>query len=401
MKKNVTIYYDCYNTLYTLCRGCLFLLVFVISTKALTAQTLKGQLTQQSNQKIWLTSFNNYELAKTTVDSLGNFTLSYPGTYNGAGILKTQDSSSLVVMLTQANISLQGTHLSEPDNLHFINSPENQQFITIAAAYSQNQQAYKWRYLKPKYAKECLSKSIEQFRKINFNNPNFKMSGLFKDLIEKHYFLLENMGKPIDSVYKQMNISTDYLINNLKENDSLLNTVSEKLFHLFENRGLFPAAAYLSNQLLAQNQCVLHDGLANTIEKYRTLKVGNTAPDIQLTTIKKLSDFNQPVLLVFGASWCSHCEEEAPVLKKYYNVWKDKVNIEVVYISIDTDIEAFKEAYQNTPWQTYCDYKGWDTQAAKDYFVNATPTYILLDKTQKILLHPRSLEQVNTWVNLN
>ena len=78
---------------------------------------------------------------------------------------------------------------------------------------------------------------------------------------------------------------------------------------------------------------------------------------------------------------------------------KAKKNIAVMYISLDTDKQAFKTAYQNTPWQTYCNYKGWETQAAKDYYINATPTYFLLDKDMKILVHPRSLGQVDAWVH--
>ena len=134
------------------------------------------------------------------------------------------------------------------------------------------------------------------------------------------------------------------------------------------------------------------------MEKYRSLKVGNTAPDIQLSN-GKLSAIKKPVLLVFGASWCPHCKDEALELLKYYDAWKTSKQVEVVYISIDTDEVAYKTAYQNAPWQQFCDYKGWETQAAKDYFVNATPTYILLDKDLKILEHPISIGQVDAWVN--
>jgi thioredoxin-related protein len=86
-------------------------------------------------------------------------------------------------------------------------------------------------------------------------------------------------------------------------------------------------------------------------------------------------------------------------LEAYYPKWQAKGNIEVVYISLDTDKEVYNKVYGNTPWQTYCNYKGYETQAAKDYFVNATPTYILLDKDLKILVHPRSLAQVDAWVH--
>jgi thiol-disulfide isomerase/thioredoxin len=213
------------------------------------------------------------------------------------------------------------------------------------------------------------------------------------------YFLLENMGQNLDSIYAQMNTSTDYLIKSLKKNDRLLNTVSEKMFEYFEKRSLYPAAAHLSTQMLSQNQGVLSTSLANTMQKYKDLKVGTIAPDIQLDATTTLSSIKKPVLLVFGASGCTHCKKEALELVSYYDTWKAKKNIAVVYISLDTDKQAFKTAYQNAPWQTYCDYKGWETQAAKDYFVNATPTYFLLDKDMKILVHPRSLGQVDAWVH--
>ncbi len=439
-------------------------LITLLLTNILLAQTqsLNGTLKQHKGQKITLTGFNYFKtlnLATAVADSLGNFSLNYPKNYKGMGILKTQDNSSLVLVLTGSKIQITGTHLKEVDTLQ-IDNLENNQFINYAKAYAQGKQAYKaWRYLQPKYTNqhtlqaqkkvletinnevqrleqasanaiklipennsylhwflpiqtlvnnmpenihsytERLPKNIQQFRSVDFNHPNFKTSGLFKELIEGHYFLLENMGQNLDSVYAQMNTSTDYLIKNLKENDSLLNAVSETMFNYFEKRSLYPAAAHLSTQILSENQCALNTSLANTMQKYKDLKVGNIAPNIQLDATTTLSSIKKPVLLVFGASWCNYCSEEALELLKYYDTWKAKKNIEVVYISLDTDQQAFKTAYQNAPWQTYCDYKGWENQAVKDYYINATPTYFLLDKDMKILVHPRSLEQVNTWVN--
>ena len=90
---------------------------------------------------------------------------------------------------------------------------------------------------------------LQQFRTTNFNHPHFKTSGLFKELIEGHYMLLENMGQPLDSVYTQMNISTQHLIDNLQTNDSLLNAVGDQLFNYLEKRSLFKASEYLSVSL--------------------------------------------------------------------------------------------------------------------------------------------------------
>jgi len=86
-------------------------------------------------------------------------------------------------------------------------------------------------------------------------------------------------------------------------------------------------------------------------------------------------------------------------LEAYYPKWQAKGTIAVVYISLDTDKEVYNKAFGNTPWQTYCDYKGWETQAAKDYYINAIPTYFLLYKDLKILVHLRSLGQVDAWVH--
>jgi thiol-disulfide isomerase/thioredoxin len=147
--------------------------------------------------------------------------------------------------------------------------------------------------------------------------------------------------------------------------------------------------------MLSQNQGVLSTSLANTMQKYKDLKVGSIATEIQLDATTTLSSIKKTVLLVFGESGCTHCKKEALELVSYYDTWKAKKNIEVVYISLDTDKQAFKTAYQNRPWQTYCNYKGWETQAAKDYFVNAPPTYLLLDKDKKIIGKYASLDAMN------
>lgn len=426
-----------------------------------TAQELQGSLKHHAGQSISLIGFSYYDinpLAETTIDSLGNFKMAYPKDYTGLAILQTQDKGRSIVLLDDKQLVLKGTHLNNQDSLQVISGTQHQQFVRIAKATGNNDKAMAaWRYLKKVYKDpyftnqtsvlHSIDKEIEriersnketieniasdrylqwyaplrklvsdmpqtiqrytdripanigQFRTIDFTNPNFKTSGIFKELIEGHYFLLENMGQPLDTVYSQMNKTTDYLIHNLKGDTDLLNRVSKKLFRLFEKRSLFKAASHLSEQLLSSDycDCRLDKSLENTLQKYGALKVGNTAPDIQLTPTKKLSDLDSNILLVFGSSSCPACKKELVELLQYDKGWEEK-EIEVVYLSLDTDKESFEAAYKNTPWPVYCDFKGWKTQAAIDYYVNATPTYLLLNKNREILIHPRSLAHVNAWV---
>jgi thiol-disulfide isomerase/thioredoxin len=438
----------------------LILIALIFTLQQTTAQTITGILKHHAGQELILVGFNNYktvELAKTQTDSLGNFTLNYPKAYKGMALLKSQDKNSLVLLLNQTFTTIKGTHISETDSLQ-LNATENKLFFNYAMGQGYRTNALNaWKYLdklyntqvlfkKQEIAKNSIQKelkrikaedtklvnsldknsylawfipirkliqetptiirteteripeAIAQFRNTNFNNSNFKTSGVLREYIEKHYFLIENMGLSIDSVAVQMNFSSNALINTIKDNKGLLNTISENLFTYLETRSLYKSSEYLAVTLLKDHQKDLEINVINRLEKYVSLKVGNTAPDIQLTN-SKLSDIKKPVLLVFGASWCPLCKTEALELLKYYDAWKTKKDIEVIYISIDTDKEAYKTAYQNAPWQSYCDYKGWDTKAAKDYFVYATPTYILLDKDMKILVHPSSVGQVDAWVN--
>ena len=436
------------------------IVLLITSIKQTTAQTITGILKHHAGQELSLVGFNNYktvELAKTQTDSLGNFTLNYPKAYKGMALLKSQDKNSLVLLLNQTFTTIKGTHISETDSLQ-LNATENKLFFNYAMGQGYRTNALNaWKYLdklyntqvlfkKQEIAKNSIQKelkrikaedtklvnsldknsylawfipirkliqetptimrteteripeAIAQFRNTNFNNSNFKTSGVLREYIEKHYFLIENMGLSIDSVAVQMNLSSNALINTIKDNKGLLNKISENLFTYLETRSLYKSSEYLAVTLLKDHQKDLEIHVINRLEKYVSLKVGNTAPDIQLTN-SKLSDIKKSVLLVFGVSDCAPCKKEAIELLKYYDAWKSKKDIEVVYISIDTDKEAYKTAYQNAPWQSYCDYKGWDTKAAKDYFVYATPTYILLDKDMKILVHPSSVGQVDAWVN--
>ena len=101
--------------------------------------------------------------------------------------------------------------------------------------------------------------------------------------------------------------------------------------------------------------------------------------------------------MVFGASECPACKDAALELLTHYSAWKTK-KVEIIYISIDTDKAAFETAFKNAPWQTFCDFKGWDTAAAKAYCISGTPTYFLLDENNKILVHPNSVGHANAWI---
>jgi len=430
-----------------------------------SAQQLSGNLLYHANQEIKLLGYNGFEtivLAKSLIDTSGNFTLLYKD-YKGMGYLETSDKSQLFLVLNEPKINITGTHLKEPDSIKFENSKENLFFNQYAVAHNQREQALAgWKYLLPLYQQanqqkellttikqeieriekedaaflnkldkstmvswylpvrkliddmplsaqrytERISKHINDFRHIDLNDKRLYHSGILDDLIEGHYLLLENGGITRDSMYAEMNTSTDYLITNLNGNDSLLNEVTHFLFNLMEKRSIFKASEYLALKLLTQSSCTLEDNLARQMETYRAMKVGNTAPDIDLhlydtafSNSKKLSDIKSSyTLVVFGASWCPKCAKEIPEINQYYTKWKSK-GLEVVFVSLDTDSAEYRQFVKDFAFLSTCNFKSWETQAAKDYYVFSTPTLFLLNKDRKIILRPNSIAQVDSWVN--
>ena len=142
------------------------------------------------------------------------------------------------------------------------------------------------------------------------------------------------------------------------------------------------------------------------------MKVGKTAPDIRFTgdvfekglVIKnpsRLSEISAKYkVVIFGASWCTACSEEMVQLFPLYSKWKAK-GLEVVFVSLDTDKTAFQNYTNVLPFISYCDYQQWNTKAAKDYYVSSSPTIYLLDKNNKIILRPRFVKAIDSWIDYN
>ncbi len=114
------------------------------------------------------------------------------------------------------------------------------------------------------------------------------------------------------------------------------------------------------------------------------VNVGQKAPTFKLSTVDgkelDLESFRKDkfVLLVFGATWCPHCRHEVPLLKEYYNEFKDD-GLEVLSIDIQESkkkVSSFVEKNQiNYPVVL-------DTSAevARLYKVVGIPLNIILDK---------------------
>lgn len=430
--------------------------------QTMAQEPVTGRFTACPNQSVSLSVYNGFkrEIVETVnTDSFGNFNFKYPANYSGMGYLLFNEQQGFNFILHNGGIHIAGISAGNPDSINFKNSPVNTRLYRFLYEQQIRESALgAWMYLEKLYTDvpllrihnkvrtikneidilkkqsldffqkqesgtylawylplykfindmrvstrnypERIPSHISQFRNTDLINPLFYNSGLFPELLQQHFFMLENMGVPLDSVYVEMNKSTDYIISSLIDrNPELLDQTSLFLFNLFEQRSLFTPAEHLSLQMLNQNSCSVSPKTSNRFESYRKMKIGNKAPDIifgpgiysfdneteQNNQVECLSRVpNKYKLLIFNASWCPSCLQELTKLAAIYPKLKEN-DVEFVSVWLDTNPLDFKEYAKTLPWINYCDYQEWNSKPVIDYHVFATPTMYLLGENLEIV----------------
>jgi thiol-disulfide isomerase/thioredoxin len=448
-------------------------LVFFLDL-ALFAQTISGNLSMLASKEVRLEGFNGlktYTISNATIDAKGNFQLNYSKSDYGVGYLMSADEKALFLILSGEDIEIQGEALSYTETIKVVKGQENKWFEQYAKEHPRREQALSaWVYLEkiytsdslfaiqktpvqaiqkekqrikaedaafleklPKdsyvswflptrklvssvsvvaqYRTEEIPATFAAFRAMDYTDKRLYKSGLFKDAIESHFWLLENSGKSLDSVFIEMQLSIDAMMVHLIKDEKILNEVMDYLFTFLEQHSLYQASEYLALKVLNEGSCTIDSDLAKQLESYRAMKIGNIAPDIQFSNAlvapnyttdllpKKLSDLKSKyTVVVFGASWCPKCTEELPEISKLYAKWKTQ-GVEVVFVSLDEDKEVYKSFIKIFPFISTCDYKKWDSKIVKDYYVFGTPTMYLLDNKREIILRLKSVKQMDSWVD--
>uniref|UniRef100_UPI0040472977 TlpA family protein disulfide reductase n=1 Tax=Algoriphagus sp. TaxID=1872435 RepID=UPI0040472977 len=450
----------------------LLLLLWIVCSEV-QAQTLSGVFPPISGQLLTLEGtkgFDTYSIGSAKADEKGQFSLSYSPQDYGIAFLSGEDKKPFVVILEKKGVSLAGQVLSEASSIRILEGQENRWFEQYTQEQGKREQALSaWAYLQNLYQNDSffaiqkvpnqdigkeliriqeeekqfiatlpsesfvrwflpirklvssvgavaqyrtseLPQTITAFRTMDYADPRFQKSGLYRDLFESQFWLLENSGGTLDEVYEKMEVSLDAILSSVGKNAPLYNEVPAYLLELLERRSLTNAAEYLALAVLEQDEVVLQPRLARQLEAYRAMKVGVTVPDIQFTGDillqgkpisypSRLSEVTAPYrLVIFGASWCPACSEAMAELIPLYEKWT-KLGLEAIFVSLDTDPTAFQAYSEGIPFIAFSDYKKWDTQGVSDYYVSSSPSFYLIDPSGQLLLRPQSVKQIDAWVD--
>lgn len=447
--------------------------LLLICNPAFSQNTISGNFPELSGQYVKLVGiegFHSYIIDSIKVDGRGEFDLSFEPKDYGVGYLVAQDNQPFIVILSNENIKLKGGRFVAPETIEITEGYENKIFEQYASEHPQREQVLKaWGYLRKTYMQDALftgknnmietiseeirrinaedslflagldieayvswylpvrklvssvaviaqhraeeiPDAIAAFRNMDYADERLYKSGLLKDAIESHFWLIENSGHALDAAYEEMKISIDQMMENLVSDKRKRNDIITYLFEFLEKRSLFTVSEYLAAKLLNEKGCSIDASLADQLERYRVLKVGDTVSDFAFKgnllapgyfkdKPAKLSDIkSRYILLIFGSSWCPACPPELARIVSYYEEWRSR-DIEVVFVSLDESKAQFKAFTAIFPFISLCDYQKWESPVVKLYHVYATPTIYLLDRGLNIVLHPDSVDEVVAWIN--
>lgn len=243
------------------------------------------------------------------------------------------------------------------------------------------------------------------FDGVDWYNNDLIISNILTNKITEYLGLYADRNMSKAELEMAFKYAVDQIIPFTQDNDDMYAFVLDYLLRGFEQYNFEEVILHIAlNYPPPSEQCENEERKSEALArlaKYKDMQIGQTAPDFILPLLNgeniKLSKCEKDkILLVFWASWCPHCKDLIPQIENWYTNEKQK-SWQVYCISIDSEkqeLEAFIKS-NNIQIPILCNFQGWDTQAALDYNIYATPTMIVLDKDLQILEKPSNLNELN------
>ncbi|MFN7118602.1 MAG: redoxin domain-containing protein [Saprospiraceae bacterium] len=255
----------------------------------------------------------------------------------------------------------------------------------------EEQQMKKWRY------------SLEHFfDNIDLADPRMLRTPFLFERID--YFIQKMNVQHPDSLAR----AVDYVLKKVKPNEETFKFYLIHFLNFYAKSnivGMDAVYVHLVDNYYAKGMAPWTDStqLKNIIENSNDLKptlIGKTAPNIQLESRDgkkfKVHDIQADYTIVyFWAYDCGFCKKATPVMKEFYEKFKDK-NVKIVAVcrKFGKDVpECWKYVDENgtQDWIHASDPYNY----AKVYYVKTTPQVFILDKNKEIISKRIAPEQLN------
>ncbi|TVZ58461.1 thioredoxin-like protein [Flavobacteriaceae bacterium MAR_2010_105] len=230
------------------------------------------------------------------------------------------------------------------------------------------------------------------FDNVDFSNSLLQSSDFLADRVMAYVFGMtlsannDGYKKDIDTLVRAME----------KSHGSVKITLLQMVWQRFTELENETMANYITNNyLLDLAKQMKYEQLVEVLESYKNNSIGNKAQDFEIpdlnnegtTTLYNLNTA-QRYLVIFWSSSCSHCLDELPKVRALV-----PKNTQVIAIGLEDESENWQKEIKNYPnFIHILGLEKWNNTIVKAYNVNATPTYMLLDKNKTIIAKPYDLE---------
>ena len=238
---------------------------------------------------------------------------------------------------------------------------------------------------------------------IDFNDKILLNSTFINDKIIDYIFYLNNSeDTEINTELQKNAIST--VITKIGDNLNFVKDLEESLLYNFTQQQNVPMAKYMLENHYNKLPISLQD-IAFKKDMKAQLKtvIGNKAPNILWTDSNVSKDLYsltnaEYYVVVFWSSSCGHCLKEMPIL---YDYLKDNTKTKVIAVGLEKE-------ETKADWETLIiDYKDfihvygaykWKNKFAREYGVNSTPSFFVLDANKKIVAKPYDVAKLKIFL---
>jgi thiol-disulfide isomerase/thioredoxin len=201
-------------------------------------------------------------------------------------------------------------------------------------------------------------------------------------------------------------------MNKAKINEKVFEFALYNLLDGFFGSGLEDVATYIMEEYFYGEACgeiEINNLLKQKAELIKNLQVGNIPPDFTIRSnygqeinLKNTSQNNKYTMVMFWATHCPHCMRDLPGFVSVYNEYKSK-GLEVIAVALDMNEQKWKKEIisNNFNWINVCQFKNYDSPVCKDYKINKTPSYFILNSNMEIVLKPKSKGDIMNFLKAN
>ena len=244
-------------------------------------------------------------------------------------------------------------------------------------------------------AAKNVKNTTEEFRKGYFEKVDFADSAIFstpvlKDMVA--YYIGYFMDATLISKQKEF---LAYFTAKLMTNPALLHKGAPIFFEdIFAAQREKLLVMFIDWYYAEDNKAKINNPVLDMKIK-NVSRVLPGMPYINLTgtdtagvarTLKEVVDKSKCTLLLFWSSECSHCRDEMPFIKEYYEKYHSK-GFDVYAMSLEYDAEKWKAFItdKGLHWTNVRTDRSFSPNPVIDYVAMSTPTLVLIDSKGTIL----------------